>query len=198
MRQALEHLLLEGWKGFVWVTPSARYIDAQVQQLLSRNESASFTLDEVTEFEGQDIVLNEQGVVRWKKVRESLGGGTVLGAIFPTPQGAGWHDLTLIFRDGHTLVATIGRTKATYTYQDMGMVDRRKLTPDAQWALLYNFAEEMGIFTWSSHHADHRNKKRKERLATKLKNFFGIQGEPFYYQKDDGGWEAVFNIRTEH
>lgn len=198
MQRVLEALIIKGSRRFILVTPTARYLSEACQGLMARAESFSFPLDEVTEIVDHESVLTEAGRVLWQKVKEAIGGAIVLGATFPTPPGSAWHDLTLVFRDGHTLVASMGAVRKIYTFQDMGMVDRRTLLPDAQWLLLCHFAEEMGVFTWTSKHADHRNKKRKERLAAKLKAFFGIEEEPFAYRKEDGGWEAIFSVRTEH
>ncbi len=198
MRRVLQSLIVEEISRFVLVTPTARYcVGGHRASLLSRFEGQILPLEEVTEMKGHEPVLTEAGGVRWQKVKELVGGATVLGATFPTPPGADWHDLTLVFRDGHTVTASIGSVREIYTFQDMGMVNRNTLTPDEQWQLLYHFAEEMGVFTWRSQHADHRNKKRKGRLASRLRAFFGILGNPFAYRREDGGWEAVFNIRIE-
>ena len=198
MRRVLQSLVIEEISRFVLVTPTSRYyMGGHCASLLSRMERQVLPLEEVTKMNGPEPVLTETGRVRWQKVKEIVGGATVLGATFPTPPGADWHDLTLVFRDGHTVTASIGSVRETYTFQDMGMVNRNNLTPDEQWQLLQHFAEEMGAFTWTSKHADHRNKKRKGRLATRLRAFFGIPGNPFAYRREDGGWEAIFNIRNE-
>ena len=198
MKRVLQLLIVEEILRFVLVTPTARYgMGGYCASLLSRDERQVFSLEEVTEIKGPEPILTETGRVRWQKVKEIVGGATVLGATFPTPPGADWHDLSLVFRDGHTVTASIGSVRETYTFQDMGMVNRNTLTPDEQWQLLYHFAEEMGVFTWRSQHADHRNKRRKGRLAARLRAFFGIPGNPFAYRRKDGGWEAIFNIRIE-
>jgi len=195
MKSVLESLILKRYSRFILVTPSTRYLGGPCPSLFSQSEAISLPLDEVTEMNGHGPILTETGLVRWQKLKEAVGGGSVLKTTFPTPAGTAWHDLSIIFRDGHTLVAAIGSLRAAYTFQDMGMVNRKNLSPDEQWRLLYHFAEEMGVFTWKSKYADHRNKKRKGRLAARLKAFFGIPGSPFAYRKEDGGWEAIFNVR---
>jgi hypothetical protein len=90
-----------------------------------------------------------------------------------------------------------GGFQGRFSYAEMGMEDKRTKAPDAQWQLLRHFAEEAGLFTWSSKGANDRNKKRKERLARSLKAFFDLPGEPFRYRKEDGGWEALFVIRAD-
>jgi hypothetical protein len=195
MQRVLETLIIKGSRRLILVTPSARYLSDTCRELLARDESLTLPLDEVTEIKGHGPVLTDAGRVRWREIEQQIGGTAVLGVTFPTPPGAAWHDLTLVFRDGHTLVASMGTVKGAYTFQDMGMVNRKNLVPDEQWRLLYHFAEEMGEFAWTSKHADHRNKRRKGRLAARLKAFFGIYGNPFVYRKDTGGWESAFSIR---
>jgi hypothetical protein len=195
MRRVFQSLILKGSRRFVLVTPSVRYLGNPCSPLHAQINGQTLPLDEVTEMNGHEPVLTVAGRVRWKKLKETIGGTAVLGVTFPTPPDAAWHDLTLVFRDGHTVVASIGHIKAAYTFQDMGMVNRKNLAPDEQWQLLYQFAEEMGVFTWTSQYADYRNKKRKGRLAARLKAFFGIPGSPFSFRQEDGGWETVFNIR---
>lgn len=195
MLQVIESLILKGQQRFILVTPTARYFNRASRDLLMQANSRALALDEITDIDGHQPVLTEAGRIRWQKLKEAVGGAAVLGTTFPTPPGAAWHDLTIVFRDGHTVVASIGSIREAYTFQNMGMVNQNSLSPDEQWQLLYHFAEEMGVFTWKNKHADHRNKKRKERLAARLKAFFGIPGNPFAYRKDNGGWEAVFNVR---
>ncbi len=197
MQRVLEALIIKGSNRFILVTPTARYLNETSRSLLARAESLSFPLDEVTVINDHEPVLTEAGRVRWQKTKESIGGSRVVEAVFPTPPGAMWQDLSLVFRDGHTLTASIGSTRATYTFQSMGMVNRKKMTPDEQWLLLRHFAEEMGTFTWQSKYADPRNKKRKSRLSSGLRAVFGIPGSPFVYRKECRGWECVFNIRMD-
>lgn len=197
LEEAVEKLVLHLMEAFVLITPTRRCHNCCIAQLLRRIDGAAFALDESTILDGVAPVLSEAGQLRWRTLQETVAGSAPGEMIFPTPPGARWHDLSLRFRDGHSLVASLGAIARRYTFQDMGMMDNRRLLPDAQWELLRHFATEMGMFTWASRQANSRNKKRKERLAQRLKGFFGLPEEPFAYRKDDGGWEAVFNIQCE-
>ena len=194
----LKKLFIGGMDNFLLLVPTMRRVSDGVRQVLARAEAEVLPMDEITEIREHEPVLTDAGQVRWQQMKATLGGPAVLGATFPTPPGAHWHDLTLVFRDGHTVSASIGAAHGIYTYKDMGMFRQDNQDPTAQWTLLRHFAEEMGLFTWDSRQADRRNQKRKERLAASLKAFFGIPDEPFAYRKEDGGWEAVFNVRTLH
>jgi hypothetical protein len=195
MQRVLKALIIKGSRHFILVTPTARYLNELCRDLLARAEALVFPLDEVTVINGHKPALTEAGRVRWQKVKEEIGGTGVVEAVFPTPPGSKWQDLSLVFRDGYTLTASMGSIRATYTFQSMGMANRKKMIPDEQWQLLYHFAEEMGTFTWQSKYAGPRNKKRKTRLSARLRAVFGISGSPFVYRKDSRGWETVFHTR---
>jgi len=174
--------------------PTDRRVDEQVLRMLEAHESRHFVLDGNVHPTPEGLRFTPQGQDGWHELvgRLNGGGSTVHG--FSAPAGAGWHDLTLKFKDGHTLTARLGEQAQQFSFHELGMADNRTKGPDAQWELLLLFAEQMGIFTWQSKGASTRNKKRKVRLARKLKDFFGLPGEPFRYRKEDGGWETVFNI----
>ena len=111
---------------------------------------------------------------------------------FPTPAGAQWTDVKMRFKDGHTLSISVHGVGGLYNYTQMGMVNRHTADPTLQWELLGHFADEHGILTWESSHADRRNKKRRSRLSMDLRTFFQIEGDPIEsYLK---GWRTVFQI----
>jgi hypothetical protein len=181
----------------MWIFPTARRLDDKSQRILSKQEAVVFTIDGHFEIENGALKLLPEGVKDWDDTLFRLTGVGVHEHGFHVPAGAKWSDLTLRFRDGHTIQASLGKQRRRFNYRDIGLVDKRKDGPDAQWDLLQRFAANYGSLNWSSQGSDIRNQKRKERLAEALKSFFGIPGEPFNYDPSDGGWESVFNIQPE-
>ena len=81
----------------------------------------------------------------------------------------------------------------------MAMGDGRKKNaePDEQWNLLIAFAENNGVLTWDSKQANRNNKKRKEKLSLRLREFFVIDDEPFQPLPRGRGWKARFTVVAE-
>ena len=113
---------------------------------------------------------------------------------FPTPAGTTWAMLRIRFLDGHRVSVKVGGESMTLNYTQMGMADGRNGNPTKQWELLRVFADNHGSLTWGSKGSSRDNQKRKENLATTLKAFFRIDGEPFRLTEDGKGWETAFAI----
>jgi len=125
--------------------------------------------------------------------------GSMLGegfpmAHFPTPPGAVWEEVSIRFRDGHTVSAKVRDAKGVFNYTEMGMVDRKSGNPTVQWQLLRAFADGHGLLDWARRGADRKNQKRREKLARNLRAFFRIQNDPFTVMEDGTGWETRFAI----
>ncbi len=165
----------------------------RLKGLIERCGWIDYTIEEQFDLLPRGLRWTEGAEERWEGFK-STHGDTAAAGRFPEQPGLQWPDLVIRFLDGHTVSVRGGGFQGRFSYAEMGMEDKRTKAPDAQWELLRRFAEEMGLFTWSSKSANDRNKKRKERLARSLKTFFDLPGEPFRYRKEDGGWEAVFNI----
>lgn len=188
----LANLILRPLNEIILVTPTGRCHNCRIKKLLDQIGGGVLHLDEVTELQDHEPVLTEPGRTQWEALKASI--HCTVGSAFPTPVGARWWDLSLRFRDGHTLVATIGRESRPLSFRDIGMEDSRTKSPNRQWRLLYAFAEERGILDWSSRHAHPRNQKQKELLASRLKSFFGLEGEPILTVGGGSRWETVFNV----
>lgn len=116
---------------------------------------------------------------------------------FPTPPDATWEDVSIQFRDGHTVSVKASDVTGVFTYAEMGMVDRRSGKPTVQWKLLRAFAAGHGLLDWASREADRKNQKRRELLARDLRAFFRIEGDPFSVMEDGRGWRTRFAICPE-
>jgi hypothetical protein len=116
---------------------------------------------------------------------------------FPTPAGALWEDVVIRFKDGHTVSIKVKSARGVFNYTQMGMANKKNGEPTVQWNLLRTFSNEHGVLDWSSKEADQRNQKRREILATNLRGFFRIEGDPFRLTDDGKGWQARFEILPE-
>ena len=113
---------------------------------------------------------------------------------FPTPPDATWYDVTIQFVDGHTVHITVAGVCGRYSYNDMGMANRRESTPSKQWEFLYKIAENHRIIE-SDNGSKKRNKSWKYELASDLRAFFRIDDDPFWpYDAVDHCWEAKFQV----
>ena len=116
---------------------------------------------------------------------------------FPTPPDAIWENVSIRFKDGHTVSIKVRSVGGVFNYTQMGMANKKNGNPTLQWKLLEVFANERGILDWSSDEANPRNQKRRELLAANLREFFRIKGDPFKMTKDGKGWQARFLISPE-
>ena len=116
---------------------------------------------------------------------------------FPTPPDATWDDVRIRFKNGHTVSIRVKSESGVFNYTQMGMANKKNTDPTVQWGLLWVFAEKHGVLDWSSTSAHPHNQKRRERLATNLRRFFGIEGDPFRLTDDRKGWQANFHISPD-
>ena len=194
----LEHFLIsyfaEHTQPIVLLLPTARKLTDKAATILQHKNSHFYILEGNLELKGPGFEPTDIGHRRWCSIVDPLVGigGADLGLAIPA--NAKWEWLTLTFKDNHTISASINGKSRRFTYVDMGMLDKRTDLPDQQWSLLESFAYDYGSIDWHSPSASRKNKKRKQRLANTLKDFFKIAGEPFTYNKDTKGWDAAFTI----
>jgi len=113
---------------------------------------------------------------------------------FPTPKGAAWTDVEIIFRDSHTISIRVTGEHGVRNYTQMGMADKRNGDPTVQWELLEAFANGHGTLDWNHTAAKLENKKRKSDLSADLRTAFDIPGDPFRLTDDKKGWVARFHV----
>jgi hypothetical protein len=116
---------------------------------------------------------------------------------FPTPPGSSWNDVTIRFINGHEVEPRVrGQGGGVFNYAHMGMAKANKDEPTVQWDLLRSLAEGCGELLWPRTVRRRTVQKRRERLAGHLRDFFGIDGDPF----DDlprRGFKARLTIMPE-
>ena len=116
---------------------------------------------------------------------------------FPTPPDATWKNVTIRFRNGHTVSVKVKSESGVFHYTQMGMANKNSTNPTRQWELLQSFADEGGVLTWKSPHADRKNQKRREILAANLQRFFRIEGDPIALTRDKKGWRVLFSLYSD-
>ncbi|MFZ4082040.1 MAG: hypothetical protein ACOYKN_12485 [Pirellula sp.] len=103
-----------------------------------------------------------------------------------------WSDVAILFINSETVFVKIKEHSKRLVFSDFGMEQKNTRRPTVQWHLLYDFAREHGTLDWTSRRASQENRKRREKLSARLKDFFGIPGEPINKTADGKGWVTVF------
>jgi len=138
--------------------------------------------------------------------------------LFPTPPGAQWTDVAIVFKDAHTVSVSVGEIQRVLNYTAMGMANRKNRNPNKQWELLYEFAlgndlirqsrkdpsKYVGLEDLTVEHAANKqrgnrrdaHRKQKQLLAKALRRFFKIDGDPFILS-GNGGWSTRFILTAE-
>ena len=108
-----------------------------------------------------------------------------------------WEEVAITPRDGHTVSVKIRGESQIFTFAQLGLADGRNCNPTVQWELLLAFAKSCGVLDWTSKSAGRRNQKRREKLGRNLREFFGVDDDPFIVLPDKKGWRARFSISPE-
>lgn len=119
------------------------------------------------------------------------------GIRFPTPAGTRWSQVAIQFKSDEAVQVSVGDVSQIYNFTQMGFVDARNGRPTLQWELLRMMAAERGIYTWHSPGACRKNKKRREVLTKKLREFFGVEGDPIELTDDKKGYRTVFKLTPQ-
>jgi hypothetical protein len=181
--------------------PTRRMIDPVTSELVARNGSRFIALEEAVGIdEGGHWVARRQPPELLRDFRVAVLGEQPTSAPpvrFPTPPDARWEDVTIRFITQHQVHIRVRGTTGTYEHTQMGMASRRNDQPTKQWELLQLFAEHDGELTWSDYGADRKNEKRRQVLAKQLREFFGIEGDPFDTLPGGRGWHTRFRVIPE-
>jgi len=108
-----------------------------------------------------------------------------------------WEDISIQFIDGNNVrIAARGR-KITAHYKEMGFEDGRTHNPDSQWELLRLLATSDGELSWGNPKANSTVKKKKQLLSRTLREYFAIEGDPFYPFKDGQAYRIKITLLPE-
>ena len=113
------------------------------------------------------------------------------------PEGTHWEQVNITFKDGHDVVITLGDKRYNKNYKEMGFQDGRKRQPNKQWERLQVLAVQGGSIAWGDATANEKISKQKQLLSGKLKDFFGIQEDPFYDYRKEKAYRIRLNLSPE-
>jgi hypothetical protein len=111
---------------------------------------------------------------------------------FPTPPDAIWENVSIRFRDGHTVSIKVKSVGGVFNYTQMGMANKKNGNPTIQWKLFEAFANSKGEIDWKNSHAHPNLKKQKQELANCLKEFFQLENDPIEWDKVLRPTDVVF------
>lgn len=201
LRSACNSLSGISGRPFVLVTPTRRFSTPKINDRLGATGSGWIALSESARLHASgrlQLRLPLQNLLRpFLAIQLPDLFGQPRRPRFPTPPGAQWSDVRIRFTDAHSVQIKIKDITHSYTYEGMGMNDKRTPRPTNRWTLLHSFATGGGKLTWDHTDASPRNKKRRERLADDLRAFFGIDVDPFEYDEDLKGWRAKFIVEPD-
>jgi hypothetical protein len=107
---------------------------------------------------------------------------------------AKWSDVSIRFKDGHTVKVTVRGRNADFDYEDFGLEDGRgNNRPKRAWELLRVMAVKDGQLHWGDRGASRAYQVQKQVLADALRTAFGMTDDPFISER--GGWKARFHVR---
>lgn len=200
-QQVVESLVSRDDKPFILLAPTHGHYGPECEKLLQKKKACFFSLADllVCKDDGTFAMENpvDEILADFRAVVLPTPKDTGSMIFFPTPPDATWEDVSIKFKDGHTVSVKVGDAAGTYNYTQMGMADERNGNPTKQWKLLESFATAHGKLGWGHSDAARKNQKRRETLAENLRDFFRIEGDPFRWTKDGKAWEAHFMIMVE-
>jgi len=186
---------------FFLMIPTRTPITQRLTDILARAKSSLFIADEIIGMDtaGQLALLNDSPkmtIAKFHEVHVPQTGPTGDLFLFPTPPGAAWSDVSILFKDAHTISAAAGGSAHVLNYSQLGMVDKNTSNPSKQWELLYRFALGNGKLDWRNTKPTIRDRKQKSRLTADLTRIFRIEGHPFLFD-GDGNWHAAFVVTEQ-
>ena len=200
-RQVLLTLKATTGNPFILITPTDTWYQADCRTLMDSSGSLFLTIPDIlSPMDTGKIRVNPTAADLLKRFHERIlpnNNRASMKVFFETPSNATWSDVYIAFRSSHTVTISVKSQHGDYSYTNMGMADGRTGDPNMQWELLYAFAQRRGILDWDHPDANKKNKKRKEMLSQSLRDFFRIDNEPFFYDKETKGWTALFHIEPE-
>lgn len=201
--QVVELLRARDTRRFILLTPTTRSVAPSCSEMLRTYGSVVYGLSDITEADASmNLVMCQQAEEVLSAFRDAIlkeaSKETEDGMIFfPTPPNATWSDVEIRFRDGHKVSVKVFGEQGVFNFTQMGMASNKSAEPTLQWKLLQHFAEEKGVLTWDSSHADRKNQKRRELLSRALRRFFRIEGDPITLSDDKKGWRVLFSLHPE-
>lgn len=197
-RSALETIRYTVEGPFLFLSPATLPTDLQFSAWLKGKEAWLIRLGDTVDAASESkLALTSLGKERLRAFREAVGPdaeGAAFRYEFPTPHGARWTDLRLLFLDDHTLEARLDTISKVLDYRQMGFLDGRTKRPNRPWEMLTRFADGEGKYRRARRSEDRNESKRKEMLSKQLSQFFHLQGDPILSVAKGSQWETVFRV----
>ncbi len=200
-RHVVESLALRHDEPFILTAPTHDLRSPASDTLLKKKGACFFALCDIFQLNSDGQLESgrpaENVLVGFRKAvlpsQEDASGRV----FFLTPPDATWEDLSIKFRDAHTVSVNCKGVQGVYHYSQMGMTNMKNGNPTVQWKLLYSFARGGGILDWEHSDASRKNQKRRENLGKDLHAFFRIPDDPFQYDPAIKGWRARFAVSPD-
>lgn len=110
---------------------------------------------------------------------------------FPTPAGVRWSDVGIYFVNEEDVAISVAKVNVRANCGSLGLNDGRAPKPSKRWRLLRRLAENRGVFP----SLGPAEVKQSQLLATFLRDYFGIEGDPFERRPGGGLERTRFNVR---
>ena len=115
---------------------------------------------------------------------------------YAIPAGTTWEQIILQFHDDENVIVRVGQFKHTANYIEFGLYDGRgkQFRPSEQWNFLKVLAKLNGEIRIIDSDAKDAYKKQKQMLAQKLKEYFGIDYDPFHPYRTEHAYRIKMTL----
>jgi len=116
---------------------------------------------------------------------------------FPTPTGAAWHEVEIVFLAPEWVWVQVRDVKCTFTFSRMWLADKRKPgVARSEWRMLRTYAENPDPDAYYRLPQRPNLKMDISKFRRWLKKFFGIPGDPLLPFKPMR-WMPRFKVRID-
>ena len=111
-----------------------------------------------------------------------------------------WDEIIIQFITPEAVKICARRVRTRHTYAEMGFKDgkSRDASPDGIWRHLYIFAQHRGAVDWRTENLDEEDRNRMKRTVStirkRLKEFFGIDDDPFHPYRKMRSYQTKFSL----
>jgi hypothetical protein len=118
-------------------------------------------------------------------------------ARFPSPDGLLWDEVRVTFSTGDSEIVRLSARDVSrrYSFAELGFSDRRTQKPDKVWIFFRALAEEQGEIRRKDAAATDQAKAYVAALRRRLREIFGIDGDPFRPYREKNAYVARFIVR---
>ncbi len=188
----LDGLLSRDDNPFILLAPTRNHCSAMAEKRLAAKGSIFIPLSENVSRQFQLLRSTDDIFANLPRPKENDA-----RLFFPTPPDAIWENVSIRFKDGHTVSIKVKSVGGVFNYTQMGMANKKNGNPTIQWKLFEAFANSKGEIDWKNSHAHPNLKKQKQELANCLKEFFQLENDPIEWDKGSKAYRCRFRILPE-